>query len=75
MNSIDFTVLTNATIPDSWRCPYCGRRNNTRKLANEILMVHFKYLEDCESCGYVHSWQLRLTDEFKRDVVEMLKTL
>lgn len=71
MNSVDHTVLTNKTIPNTWRCPHCGRRNKTGMYANEILMEHFKYLEHCW-CGYVHSWELRLTDDFKKKVVDML---
>ncbi len=71
MNSVDHTVLTNVLIPNTWRCPHCGRRNKTGMYANEILMEHFKYLEHC-GCGYVHSWELKLTDDFKKKVVDML---
>lgn len=70
-NSIDHTWLENKLMPKKWKCPHCGRRNTTGRYADEILMEHFKYLEHC-GCGYVHCWELRLTDDFKRQVVDYL---
>lgn len=67
----DHTILTDRTLPKTWICPHCGQRNITGIYANDILMEHFRYLEHC-GCGYVHSWELILTDDFKRKVVSML---
>ena len=72
INSVDVTVLVDRTIPKSWTCPHCGKRQKTGAYAEEILMEHFKYLEHCGNCGYVHAWELKLTDDFKRKVVEYL---
>lgn len=70
-NSVDHTWLTDSMIPKSWKCPHCGRKNKTGKYADEILLENFKYLEHC-GCGYVHCWELKLTDEFKQKVVDYL---
>lgn len=70
-NSVDHTVLKDRTMLKSWKCPHCGKRNKTGQYADEILLEHFKYLQHC-SCGYVHSWELELSDKFKKQVVDML---
>lgn len=70
-NSVDHTVLKDRTMPKSWKCPHCGKRNKTGQYADEILLEHFKYLQHC-GCGYVHSWELELSDDFKKQVVDML---
>ena len=72
MAAIDETTLTNRLMPKTWTCPHCGRRNQTGQAADSILLEHFKYLQLCEKCGYVHFWRLELTDDFKRKVVRML---
>ena len=75
INRADVTVLTDKTIPKSWTCPHCGKRQKTGKYAEETLLEHFKYLEHCVHCGYVHAWELRLTDDFKRKVLEYLRNI
>ena len=70
-NSIDHTWLDDQLMPKSWKCPHCGKRNTTSRYADEILIENFKYIEHC-GCGVVHCWELRLSDDFKRKVVNML---
>lgn len=70
-NSIDHTWLTNELMPKRWKCPHCGKFNTPGMYADGILLEHFKYLEHC-GCGYVHCWELRLTDDFKHKVLEYL---
>ena len=70
-NSVDHTWLIDQTMPKTWKCPYCGRRNKTGIYAEEILLENFKYIEHC-GCGYVHCWELKLTDGFKQAVIDML---
>lgn len=72
INKIDETILVNKTVPQTWACPHCGKRNHTGPFADEILLENFKYLEHCPKCGYVHYWELRLTEEFKQAVVDNL---
>lgn len=72
MEIIDKTTLVNRTMPEQWICPHCGQRNRTGLEANDILLEHFKYLQHCRTCGYVHFWELKLTDDFKQKVVNML---
>lgn len=71
-NPADFTELVDRGLPKSWKCPHCGSRNSFDEYAEEILMTYSKVLRHCERCGYVHMWQLRLTDGFKKKVVETL---
>lgn len=73
MAAVDETTLVNRQMPKTWTCPHCGQRNQTGQAANDILLEHFKYLEHCGRCGYVQFWRLVLTDDFKREVVRMLK--
>lgn len=70
-NSIDNTVLKDCGMPKVWKCPHCGRQNKTSKYAEGILLENLLYLEHC-GCGYVHSWELELSEDFKKKVVEML---
>ena len=72
IKEIDETVLINRSMPKQWKCPHCGRKQKTGAYADEILMEHFKYLEHCVSCGYVHIWILKLTDDFKKRVIEYM---
>lgn len=71
-SQIDETYIKNRGMPVTWRCPHCGRRNHTGRDGTDILIRYGKYLEQCPRCGYVHIWFLKLTDDFKRGVVDML---
>lgn len=31
-----------------------------------------KLIRHCEKCGYLHFWELKLTEDFKKKVVEQL---
>lgn len=73
MAQIDETTITNGTMPKSWVCPRCGRRNKTGMYAEGILIRYFKYLEHCTHCGAVHLWRLELTQDFKEKIVAMMK--
>lgn len=59
-------------MPKSWKCPYCNETNKTGAYADEILIENFKYFEHCAFCCYVHFWELKLTEDFKKKVVSML---
>lgn len=74
IDQIDRTILTNRIMPKRWRCPHCGKQQKTGFYADEILLENFMYLEHCVQCGYVHIWELKLTDDFKKKVVEHLTT-
>ncbi len=69
---IDKTILTDDVIPPHWECPHCGAINETDECANDILIEHLRVLRHCGDCGYVHCWELRLTEKFKQKVVELL---
>lgn len=71
-SNIDHTYLVNKTMPKFWICPHCKKRNSTGKYADEIFIRHFKYIEHCPNCGYVHCWFLQLTEDFKKKVVNFL---
>ncbi len=71
-NSIDETTLVDRLMPKSWKCPHCCRRNQPSEYADEIIMEHFKFIQHCEHCGYLHIWYLRLTDKFKKGVISLL---
>lgn len=71
VSPIDETHLIDRLMPKSWTCHHCGRRNKTGMYADEILLETFKYFEHC-GCGYVHFWDLKLTDGFKQQVVDLL---
>lgn len=72
VNPVDVTKLIDRGLSKSWQCPHCGKRNKMDKVAEELLMRYFKVLRHCERCGYVHMWELTLTDEFKKKVMSML---
>ena len=69
---IDVTHLINQDIPTEWRCPHCRKKNQTGLHASEILIEHKKYLESCDYCGYVHCWELELTDDFIQKTVNAI---
>ena len=72
MASVDLTFLVDKGMPKTWKCPHCGKRQKSGFYAESILMEHFKYVEHCTSCGHLHFWKLKLTDEFKQKTVDML---
>ena len=74
MATIDETIITNANLLLSahWKCPHCGAVSRLDEEAVEILIRHFKVIRQCGRCGYLHIWILRLTEDFKKKVVEYL---
>lgn len=48
--SIDETVIVNGTLPKSWRCPHCGKRQKFGKEDEEIFMSYMKLIRHCEKC-------------------------
>lgn len=72
MTDIDHTVIVNGILPKSWKCPHCGRRQKFSNVDGELFLSFMKLLRHCENCGYLHCWELRLTDDFKRKVVDMV---
>ena len=72
MGTIDETVLIDKGLPKTWTCPHCGKRNRMGRDKEEELFEFFKTMQHCDKCGYVHLWTLKLTDGFKRQVVDML---
>ena len=70
--SIDRTILVNTLLPKSWKCPHCGKRQTFIPSDEEILIRYGKLIRHCETCGYLHSWELKLTDEFKKAVADMV---
>ena len=75
VNTIDKTVLVNRSLPKTWTCPHCGKRNRMGKYKEEEFMEFFKTMQHCDHCGYVHIWLLKLTDDFKKKVVDYLETM
>lgn len=69
---MDVTELVDKLVPDKWICPHCCRTNDKGPEADNILMEHFVYIEQCDTCGYLHCWRLTLSDAFKRRVVNFL---
>ncbi len=72
MADIDETTLEDRLMPKSWKCPHCGKKNLTSEYADETMLEHFKYIQHCEHCGYLHIWHLHLTDKFKKGVISLL---
>lgn len=72
MAQIDETEIVNGTLPKSWKCPHCGKRNQMGRYKEEEFMEFFKTMQHCDRCGYVHLWTLKLTEDFKRKVLGML---
>ncbi len=70
--SIDETILVDKGMPKTWTCPHCKKRQKIGIYKEEELMEFGKTLQHCDHCGYVHIWKLKLTDDFKKKVVEML---
>lgn len=74
-DNIDVTKLVNKGISRTWKCPHCGHVQKFGQDAENILFEHFRYLEGCDRCMYVHCWTLELTDDFKRKIVEEAKAI
>lgn len=74
MADIDETIITNAVfpLPAHWKCPHCGAVSRLDEEAVEILIKHFKVIRHCGRCGHLHIWILRLTEDFKKKIVEYL---
>lgn len=72
LDPIDVTTLINEGLPKTWRCPHCYKRNKMGQYKEDELFEFFKTMQHCERCGYVHMWELRLTDDFKQKVVNRL---
>lgn len=75
MTSIDRTVLTNKSLPESWKCPHCGKHQTFTPQDEEIFLKYGKFIRQCERCGYLHLWELHLTDDFKRKVADMVNKI
>lgn len=65
----DRTVIIDGKLPKSWTCPHCGKRQKLNEKDNEIFMEYMRFIRHCEKCGYLHSWELHLSEEFKRKIV------
>ena len=75
MSDIDTTVITNGCLPKSWKCPHCGKRQKLSEQDNDTFIrygTYMAFIRHCERCGYLHSWKLILTDDFKKKIVDML---
>ena len=70
----DETIITNAfsPLPAHWKCPHCGAVSRLDEEAVEILIKHFKVIRHCRRCSHLHIWKFRLTEDFKKKVVEYL---
>lgn len=73
MNNIDETILIDKGLPKTWTCPHCGKRNRMGPYKEEELLEFFMTMQHCDRCCYVHLWRLKLTDKFKKGVVDMLR--
>lgn len=74
MNDIDKTILVNnLCLPKTWKCPHCGWGSKMDIYAQQIFEEHGKVIKQCGTCGYLHIWELKLTDDFKEGVIKMLK--
>lgn len=72
----DFTKIVNSDhLPHSWVCPHCGKKNRMDREAFECFAEVGKVMRHCERCMYVHMWEMVFTDEFKKEVIEALKSI
>lgn len=71
-NKKDETVLINKGLPKMWTCPHCGKCNRMGRYKEEELFEFYKTMQHCDNCGFVHLWTLKLTEDFKKRVVDML---
>jgi len=73
MRETDETIMiNNLELPKAWKCPYCGKINNFGFYAQQIFEESGKVIIHCSQCGSLHIWKLKLTEEFKKSVVDML---
>ena len=72
VKDIDRTVVVNNFLPKSWKCPHCGQRQKMSIYGDETLIEFGKHIQHCGTCGYLHIWELELTDDFKKKVVDMM---
>lgn len=72
MAKIDETTLVNRTLPKTWTCPHCGKRNRMDPYTEEIFLEFFQVLRQCPACGFLHIWRLELTEEFKQKTIDLL---
>ena len=40
--------------------------------AEELLLEFFMVIRQCPSCGFLHLWRLELTEEFKRQTIDLI---
>lgn len=69
---IDETVIVDQELPDSWICPRCGKKQRFDKIDHENFIEYMQLIRHCDRCSYLHHWTLKLTDDFKRKVINML---
>ena len=72
MANVDETIITDVNLPLIWKCPHCGAVSRLDEEAVEVLIRHFRLTRQCGRCGHLHVWILRLTEDFKKKVVEYL---
>ena len=72
MADIDETTLVDRTLPKTWTCPHCGKRNRMDPYAEEIFLEFFRVIRQCNACGFLHIWRLELTEEFKQKTIDLL---
>ena len=72
VKDIDRTMIVDNALPKSWKCPHCGKRQKMNPYGDETLIEFGKHIQHCGSCGYLHIWELKLTDNFKQQVIGML---
>lgn len=69
---IDETILIDRQLPKSWKCPHCGKIHKFDREANDIFLEYFKLFRQCGNCGFVHYWQLKLTETMKKKIADEL---
>ena len=72
MTDIDHTVIVNGGLPKSWKCPHCGKRQTFTKQDDETFIRYMKFIRHCDRCCYLHSWELKMTEDFKKAIVKIL---
>ena len=72
IKDIDRTMIVDNVLPKSWKCPHCGQRQKMNPYGDETLIEFGKHIQHCGTCGYLHIWELKLTDNFKQQVIGML---
>lgn len=73
MGDIDRTELVDNGLSETWRCPHCGKKWTFSEDAENILFENMTLIQQCMKCGNLHYWKLKLTDEFKKKVVAMIR--